>query len=513
MSKSLKATTISLSLFFSCFTSTFSVEQGVNKEDKKPNIIIVMTDDQGYGDISAHGSPDVHTPHMDRLKSQSASLEDFHVSPTCAPTRSAIMSGRVPFKCGVTHTIWERERMTLGITTLPEVLKRANYTTGIFGKWHLGDEKEYQPENRGFDEVFIHGAGGIGQNYLGSCADVPKNKYQDPIFKHNGTFVKTEGFCTDVLFMQALSWMKSCSDKGKPFFTYLATNAPHSPFVAPESYKKKFADKNYPKLGQGYYGMVENIDDNLGLLMQKLDDWKLSDNTILIFMSDNGRTPKATDYKKEIYNAGMRGIKGTPYQGGTRVPFFMRWPKHIKAGSKINSLFSHYDILPTLAEVANISITDIPHLDGESFLPYVKGNKTKATEKYRFVHVARWYCNPIKVIDLEHKPKNFKGTKENSDPENSKYVKCAVRNQRYRFVNNEELYDLTKDPAEQNNIIDKHPEVVEKMRKAYNTWWNDMLHYMVNEEVTVDKQKPFIVDYKKQLEEKGIQAWEKPVLD
>ena len=313
-----------LGFYLGSFSSLFSVEQKLNKENEKPNIIIILTDDQGYGDMSVHGSPDVHTPHMDRLKSQSVSLEDFHVSPTCVPSRAGIMSGRVPFKCGVTHTIWERERMALGITTLPEVLKRANYTTGIFGKWHLGDEKEYQPENRGFDEVFIHGAGGIGQNFPGTCADVPRNRYHNPIIKHNDSFVKTEGFCTDVFFMQALSWMKTCSDKGKPFFTYLATNAPHSPFLAPDSYKKKFADKNYPPEGQGFYGMVENIDDNLGVLMQKLDNWKLSDNTILIFMSDNGRTPVATDYKNEIYNAGMKGIKTTPYQGGTRVPFFMR---------------------------------------------------------------------------------------------------------------------------------------------------------------------------------------------
>jgi len=506
--------TLSLVFYLCSTTPIFSIEQELNKKkDKRPNIIIILTDDQGYGDISAHGSPDVHTPHMDRLKSQSVSLEDFHVSPTCAPSRSGIMSGCVPFKCGVTHTIWERERMALNITTLPQVLKRADYTTGIFGKWHLGDEKEYQPENRGFDEVFIHGAGGIGQNFIGSCADVPNNKYHDPTFKHNGTFVKTKGFCTDVLFLQALSWMKSCSDKGKPFFTYLATNAPHAPFIAPESYMKKFAEKKYPKSGQGYYGMIENIDDNLGLLMQKLDDWKLSDNTILIYMSDNGRTTKPKSNTNKIYNAGMRGLKNTPYQGGTRVPFFMRWPKHIKAGTKVNSLFSHYDILPTLADAVNISTKDLPLLDGESFLPYVKGKETKAIEKYRFVHVARWNYNPEKIEGLKYKPKKFTGTIENSNPRNSKYVDCAIRNQQYRFVNNKELYDITKDPGEQNNIIDKNQKVVSKMRKAYDVWWDSMLPFMINEKETIVKEKPFVVEYNKQLKEKGIPKWEKPNLD
>jgi len=513
MYKNVKTITLLLVFSLGCYTSIFSIENKLSKDKKTPNIIIILTDDQGYGDISAHGSPDVYTPNMDRLKSQSASLEDFHVSPTCAPSRSAIMSGRAPFKSGVTHTILERERMVLGITTLPEVLKRANYTTGIFGKWHLGDEKEYQPHNRGFDEVFTHGAGGIGQRYPGSCADVPQNKYQDPTFLHNNTFVKTEGFCTDVLFMQALSWMKSCSEKGKPFFTYLATNAPHGPFIAPESFKKKFADKNYPVKGQGYYGMVENIDYNLGILMEKLDKWKLTDNTILIFMSDNGRTSGPTNHKKEIYNAGMRGLKNTSYQGGTRVPFFIRWPKHIKAGSKINSLFSHYDILPTLAEAVNIPIQDIPLLDGESFLPYVKGEKTTPTEKYRFVHAARWPGKPSKYKGLENKKAKFKGNEENSKPENSKYIKCGVRSQQYNFVNNKELYDITKDPGEQNNIIDKHPELVAKMRKAYDAWWNSMLPYMVNEDETLLKKQPIVEQYKKQLEEKGIPKWKKPSLD
>ena len=177
-----------------CMLNSFLIygeEQALNKKNKKPNIILILTDDQGYGDLSIHGSPDVQTPNMDKLKTQSASLEDFHVSPTCGPTRSAIMSGRVPFKNGITHTILERERLTLGVTLLPEILKKADYTTGVFGKWHLGDEKPYQPESRGFDEVFIHGAGGIGQNFPGTCADVPRNQYNNPVLKHNDHFVKT----------------------------------------------------------------------------------------------------------------------------------------------------------------------------------------------------------------------------------------------------------------------------------------------------------------------------------
>jgi arylsulfatase A-like enzyme len=295
------------------------------EEQELPNIILVMTDDQGYADISAHGSPDVLTPNMDKLKTQSISLEDFQVSPTCAPTRSAIMTGRHPFKNGITHTILERERMALGITILPEILKRKNYVSGIFSKWHLGDETAYQPESRGFDEVFIHGAGGIGQAYPGSCADIPDNNYFDPTVKHNGTFVKTKGFCTDVFFTQALAWIKIKSKEKKPFFTYITTNAPHGPFIAPESYKKKFIDQGYPKKAQGFYGMVENIDDNLGILMEKLEAWNIADTTILIFMSDNGKTYGAqNNVHGKTYNAGMKGFKGGVHEGGTRVPFFIR---------------------------------------------------------------------------------------------------------------------------------------------------------------------------------------------
>ena len=231
----------------------------------KPNIILVMTDDQGYGDLGCHGHPFLKTPNIDKLHAQATRFTDFHVSPSCAPTRAALMSGKAPFKVGITHTILERERMALSATTMAEVLKSAGYTTGIFGKWHLGDADEYQPQNRGFDEVFIHGGGGIGQRYPGTCADAPKNKYFDPVIKHNGRFVQTEGFCTDIFFDQALGRMKSVQDK-KPFFLYLSSNAPHSPMRAPDSYKQPFLDRGLDGRLVGFYGMIANIDENMARL-------------------------------------------------------------------------------------------------------------------------------------------------------------------------------------------------------------------------------------------------------
>ena len=479
---------------------------GCSSKKSRPNIILILTDDQGYADVSAHGSPDVLTPNMDKLKSQGISLEDFQVSPTCAPTRSAIMTGRHPFKNGITHTILERERMAPGITILPEVLKKGGYTTAVFGKWHLGDEDEYQPDSRGFDEVFIHGAGGIGQAYPGSCADVPDNNYFNPVIKHNGTFVQTSGFCTDVFFAQALSWIKTKSDEDKPFFAYIATNAPHGPYLAPEEYKEKFKNLNYSPGAQGYYGMIENIDDNLGVLMQKLNDWNLTDNTILIFMSDNGKAlHRNKEDAQESYNAGMRGYKGSPYEGGTRVPFFIRWPGKFSAGKKVDVLLNHYDILPTLAEITDIDISDIPDMDGQSFLPYLKGEKVEAEDRYRFVHTGRWPLNPENVAGQEIRER-WVGTAETSDPENSKFNSCAVRNEQYRFVNNKELFDLLNDPGEIKNVASEHPEVVTRMREAYDQWWNNVKPYMVNEKAPLAGEKPFWTEYKKQKESTGLKA-------
>jgi arylsulfatase len=199
---------------------------------KRPNIIFILTDDQGHGDLSVHGNPILKTPHLDKMHGESVRFTNWHNSPTCSPTRSALLTGRHEFRNGVTHTILERERLTLKSTTIAQVLKGAGYGTGIFGKWHLGDEEEYRPDERGFDEMFIHGAGGIGQSYPGSCGDAPGNKYFDPAILHNGKFVKTKGYCTDVFFDQATKWIGQRKDGKEPFFCWLATNAPHGPYIA-----------------------------------------------------------------------------------------------------------------------------------------------------------------------------------------------------------------------------------------------------------------------------------------
>jgi len=478
---------------------------------KKSNIVLVITDDQGYGDLSCHGSPDVKTPNLDGLYNQSTRFTNFHVSPTCAPTRSAIMSGKCPFKNGVTHTVLERERMALSTTTVADVLKSASYATGIFGKWHLGDEHNYQPGQRGFDEVFIHGGGGIGQAYPGTCADVPENKYFDPVIKHNNKFVKTRGFCTDVFFKQALSWIKEKGKSTQPFFTYLTLNAPHAPFIAPENYKKKFIEQGYPKNAQGFYGMIENIDYNMGILLEKLDAWGLRENTVLIFMTDNGSAWGGHNSSHgPTYNADMKGSKGTVHEGGTRVPFFIRWPGKATAGRDIDTLAAHIDILPTLAEMAGADISQLNDLDGRSLAPLIENPKSAWNERFLFFHKGRWkkYVENSAINSWFFMPK-----KDEANPDNYKYDNYAVRSQNFRLVNKTELYDYSHNHNDVVNVIDKYPEIASKMQEAYDKWWDEVRPFMVNEDETLEKEKPFHVQYNKQVESTGIPDWIEPDFD
>ncbi|MBL7222603.1 MAG: arylsulfatase [Candidatus Brocadiae bacterium] len=466
-----------------------------------PNVVLVITDDQGYGELACHGNPIIRTPHLDALHAQSVRFTAFHVSPTCAPTRASLMTGRHEFRNGVTHTIHERERLGLKGTTLAQMLKQAGYTTGIFGKWHLGDQEPYQPQNRGFDEVFIHGAGGIGQSYPGSCGDAPGNKYFDPAIRHNGSFVKTQGYCTDIFFTQALRWIKQSKDR--PFFAYITTNAPHGPLVCPQSYSKPYVDAGLDPAAAAFYGMITNIDNNVGLLLEKLDAWGLAEKTLVIFMTDNGSAqagprggrrrrkgkaaPEPAPKVKALYNAGMRGKKGSPYEGGTRVPGFFRWKGRTPEGVDVGALAAHVDIFPTLAELCGGKLPAGVKLDGRSLVPLLRDPKAEWPDRTLFTHVGRW----------------GKG-----QAAQSKFRACSVRSQRYRLVNNRELYDITNDPGEKTNVIAKHPDVVAAMRKAYDQWWAEVLPAMVNEDAPVPKENPFRALYRKQAASgKGIPKW------
>ncbi|MCP5535515.1 MAG: arylsulfatase [Akkermansiaceae bacterium] len=475
----------------------------------KPNIVFIMTDDQGYAPVGAHGHPWIRTPQLDRMYAQSVRFDRFMMGSTCAPSRAGIMTGVHSIKNGVTHTIYERERLNLKAITIPQVLKQAGYTSGYFGKWHLGDEAPYQPESRGFDEVFIHGAGGIGQAYPGSCADVPGNTYFNPVFKHNGKFVQTKGYCTDVLFKATLGWIQSVKDSDKPFLAYLSTNAPHSPFVAPPTYQKVFLDLGFNHKAAGFYGMIEHIDDCMGQLFNQLEEWGIMENTIIIFTSDNGTTTSGcglngkagrpqvklgTDQEGKAmmsYNAGMKGLKGTVEEGGVRVPFFVRWGGVINEGRTVDRVVSYLDILPTLADLAGAELPATQKFEGRSLKPLMLEKDPAWEDRLHFQHVTRW--------------------NRGENPDAFKWKSYSVRNQRFRLVEGV-LYDMENDPGQTVDVTAQYPELVSEMKKAYGKFWDDARPLMVNDGVPLAKEKPFHVDFNAQKASTGIPEWQAPTL-
>lgn len=464
--------------FAALFLTLLGAAVSVRAAADKPNIILVMPDDIGYGDYACLGNPVMHTPAVDAFKKESLLFTQFHVSPTCSPCRAALMSGRHEFKNGVTHTIRERERMSLKTFTLPQMLKSVGYTTGIFGKWHLGDEEAYRPENRGFDEVYIHGGGGIGQTFPGSCGDAPGNSNIGPALWHNGKFEKNTGYCTDLFFGQAIRWIDAQRQTKQPFFAYIPLNAAHGPHVVPEKYYQQYLGK--PGVSEDtakFFGMLENVDANFGVLLAKLKEWGLENNTLVIYIGgDNGSTSG-----KKIFNAGLRDGKGSAYQGGTRAAAFFRWPAGgIPGGTECNALSGHLDIFPTLAEITGAKASDEvkAQVEGLSLLPLLKNPKSSWPDRFLVHHVGRW---------------------GNGKAAESKYTKCAIQNARFTLVNNEELYDLKADPGETTNVIAKHPEVVASLRAAYNQWWTEVQPMLVNENVIGPKMNPMKELYWKQF--------------
>lgn len=458
----------------------------------RPNIIFVMTDDQGMGDLSCMGNEILQTPNIDDFYKKSTRFTQYLVSPTCAPSRAAIMSGQHPFHVGVTHTIQQRERMALHVFTLPQALQSSGYKTALFGKWHLGDEDAYLPQSRGFDEVLMHGAGGIGQTKLGDFPTNADNPYFDNVLLLNDKIVQTKDFCTDLFFEAALSWTKQQLDQEQPFFTYLSLNAPHGPFVAPEKYKKRFLEQGYDEKTAGRYGMIENIDHNFGLLMTQLAKWNALRNTLVIFTTDNGMSmpPMQLNGEKiKPYNAGLKGRKNSPFEGGNHVPFFCYWEGVLAEGHDINELAAHIDLYPTFVELAGTKLPeDMKPLEGRSLLPLLENQKIKWEDRNIFVHCGRWKAGSM---------------------EDEKYNKFAVRNQKWRYVNNDFLFDIENDPFEKQNIIDQQANLAKDFKAHFDTWWDASVPLMVNENLPRVKPEdyPLVKKYYKQIAEEGIAEW------
>ena len=410
----------------------------------KPNVVIVLADDQGYGDMAFTGNPAIKTPTIDKLRDQGTLLNNFHVDPTCAPTRSALMTGRYSDRVGVWHTVQGRNMLRRREVTMADVFSQNGYATGMFGKWHLGDVYPYRPEDRGFQHCVYHKAGGVGQ-----APDYWGNDYFDDTYVVDGKLKRFKGFCTDIWFNEGMKFIKA--NEQKPFFAYLALNAPHKPLYCPLKYSDPYENNpqvSYPE----FYGMISNIDDNLAKLLAFLDREKLADNTILIFMTDNGSASGINRSNGHGYDGGMRGMKNSTYEGGHRVPFIIRWPNgKITAGKSIENLTAHIDVLPTLIDLCGLSAPKIK-FDGTSL------------RKLLYTDGANW---PDRSLVVE--------TQRVIDP--IKWRRCAVMSDQWRFVNydkGDELYDLNSDPKQTTNVADKHPEVLERLRGVYNAYWDDV---------------------------------------
>ena len=369
----------------------------VSEKKSKPNVIIVITDDQGYGDVGALGNTIIKTPNIDDFHKESYHLTDFHVGPTCAPTRSGLMTGRYANSTGVWHTVGGWSLLRENEKTMADMFTEAGYKTGAFGKWHLGDNYRFRPEDRGFQETVMHGGGGVQQT-----PDYWNNTYFNDTYFHNGNPQKYEGYCTDVFFGEAISFIEL--NKDKPFFCYIAPNAPHGPYNVPVEYYNLYKDLGEDVLDdtqKRFYGMITNVDDNFGKLRETLKNLNIADNTILIFMTDNG-TSSGFHYNKNKqistgYNAEMRGTKGSEYEGGHRVPFFIHWKDgNISRTKDFSQITSQLDILPTLAELCGIELPK-NHLaiDGQSLVPLFREESTNlnrmlVTDSQRVQNPEKW---------------------------------------------------------------------------------------------------------------------------
>ena len=414
------------------------------KSDKL-NVILILTDDQGYGDMSCHGNPNIKTPAIDKLHAESICFENYHSGTTSAPTRAGLMTGHYCNATGVWHTIMGRSIMNLQEVTLAEVFRNSGYHTAMFGKWHLGDNFPYRPQDRGFDMALCIGGGGIGQT-----PDYWENTYFDDTYYRNGITEKIEGYGTDVLFNEAIKDIDAHKNDRKPFFCFISTPAPHSPYNVADKYYNLY--KNNPEVvNAGFYGMISNLDENLARLDDYLKKNKLDKNTIVIYMSDNGTASGVAldkeKYRVRGYNAGMRGLKGSVYEGGHRVVFMMRIPG--KKPAIIHSLSSYVDFMPTIVDICTLKMPKSVDFHGISLIPVINGKS--APERYIFTDTQR-------------------------SEKLSKNKSYCVMSQQWRLINGNELYDIEKDPEQRTNLSSQNPSVVQKMQKAYDTWWNMTSH-------------------------------------
>jgi len=437
------------------------------QQQERPNVIFILTDDQGWGDLAFHGNPHIHTPAIDQMAKNSVQLGNFFVSPVCAPTRAALMTGRYSLRTGVRDTYNGGAMMSSSELTLAEILGDAGYKTAIFGKWHLGDNYPSRPNDQGFRESLVHLAGGIGQpgDYLNFHKG--DSSYFNPVLMHNGIPEQTTGYCSDVYTDAAIHFMER--QKEEPFFIYLSFNAPHSPLQLPQAYYELYKDIDpsggFPELmrpsmsekdkedARKVYGMVTNIDDNIARLMSALKENNLDKRTLVIFMTDNGPAQKR-------YLGGMRGKKGTVYQGGIKVPCFLHYPSKFPEGKRVDFPVMHLDILPTIASLCGATIPLDRKIDGMDLLPYfLSEHPLKAPpERALFFY---WHRRSIE-----------------------KYHNIAIRKGSHKMVGNVEytapahafeLFRIDRDFNEQSNLVIDRPQKAAELKTELDQWYEEMI--------------------------------------
>ncbi len=398
---------------------------------ERPNVLVILTDDQGWGDLSLNGNRNLSTPHVDSLARDGASFDRFFVCPVCSPTRAEFLTGRYHPRAGVYSTSAGGERMDLDEMTVAETFQAAGYATAAFGKWHNGMQYPYHPNARGFDE------------YYGFCSG-HWGDYFSPPLEHNGRIVRGNGFVIDDFTDRAMAFMEK--NKDRPFFAYLPLNTPHSPMQAPDRWWNKFKDKDLPMHHRdpkreniphvrAALAMCENIDFNVGRLLKKLDDLGIAENTIVVYFCDNG----PNGYR---FNGGMKGRKGSTDEGGVRSPLLIRWPGKIEAGRKVPQISAAIDLLPTLADLAGIDVASKKPLDGISLKPLLQADASDWPERMIFSH--------------------WNG-------------RVSVRTQQYRLDNQGKLYDMAKDPGQYEDIAKQQPQVAARLQAAVAAWKREML--------------------------------------
>lgn len=401
------------------------------EEARRPNVLLIMTDDQGWGDLGVHGNTQIDTPTLDALAAASVQFDRFYVSPVCAPTRASLLTGRYHMRTGVTGVTRGQETMRAEEVTIAEVLKKAGYSTGCFGKWHSGAHYPHHPNGQGFDEFF------------GFCGGHWNNYFDSPL-ERNGRAVQTSGYITDVITQAAIGFIEQ--HRSEPFFCYVPYNAPHGPFQVPDKYFDKYIARGLDAKTATVYGMCENIDQNVARLIETLEANGLTRDTIVIFLTDNG--PNGARF-----NGGMRGAKGSAHEGGCRVPLFIHWPDALPAGHTVKEIAAHIDLLPTICSLCGVKPTGTKPLDGISLVPLLKGDSSSHNPRMLFTH---WGRNG-QVVPIN---------------------KGAVRTQRYRLVREKaayELYDMEADPGQKKNIAAELPDVTNDLKVAYEQWHRDVV--------------------------------------